>query len=45
MFKRFMIHLATRREFNRTKRILRERAVSRCLVPLLHGNGALRRLP
>lgn len=45
MLNRILQHLEARREFNRTKRFLRERALSRCLVPLLLGNGSLRRMP
>ena len=41
MFKTIAKHIKARREFNRFKRQLSERATSRCLVGLLLGNGAL----
>jgi hypothetical protein len=37
----FFDNLKWRRVFGRTKRLLAYRATSRCLIPLLKGNGAL----
>ncbi|WP_281416906.1 hypothetical protein [Geoanaerobacter pelophilus] len=44
MLKRILKHLAARREWNRTKRLLNDRARSRCLVSLLYANGVLRQI-
>ena len=44
MFRKFLRHLDARRKWTRTRRWMRNRARSRCLVSLLYCNGVLRQI-